>query len=1593
MTNRNTKWILALLLCVLLALGLCMVHAEGEITDWGELQAALDAGGTVTLTQDITAGADDSALTVLRNVTVTLNLNGYTINRGLANGNAVSGGSVIVVKGTLVVTGEGTITGGNTTGQGGGVYIDNGGKFTMNGGTITGNTSAGNGAGVFVVSSATFTVNGNATVSGNTYSNDDDGSMTQNVYLGSSAYIRVGDSFTGSVGVWTKEATYIKVTQTNGRMDDSLLSHFSSDRYKEYEGRPYGLGILDGEVYFGPLFNVTVTSDSLNGTVTANRQKVILGGNVTLTFEPADKLSALSINGNNIELTNIVNGVYTCEDIRTDVAVNVTFVHFSWNDLQDALNNGGAVTLTQDYTAASGDSALTVPSGKTVTLDLNDYTLNRGMANSAGVENGYVILNEGTLTITDSGSGGKITGGNNTDNAGGIYNSGSLTLTGGSIIGNKAALSGGGIFNTGTLTITGGSVTGNTATGWHGGGVYNGGTMNLSGGSVTGNHAQGGQGSGQGGGILNNGTLNVSGAPVVSGNTGPNGKNIYMRGAHPTMTVNGALTAGASLYVTSANGADAITSGYGTNNSEQPSQFFHTDSTNHHINLADGEAWIVRNGAATVTYIERSWNGTAVVYEEKTAADAMPVPSDGNMTSGWYYLNSNVTKNGRIESITGNVNLILSDGCTLDVKGLYVPAGKTLTIYGQTGDTGKIYSHPGGGAAIGGYSGHDNGNIVIHGGTIEATGADNCAAIGTNDSRTGGSITIYGGTITAQGGTDGAGIGGGENCSGGTITIYGGTITANSNPSEDPAGIGGGYKGAGGTITIWGGTITTCSRDGAGIGGGDNSPGGNITIHGGTITCNYKGNGQGARIGGGSDAGGGTIVIDGGVISANGNESYGGGIGGGWHSATASITLGWTAASEGGISIKTSSFNGTVTLAQPFGIYMDNEWDTRLFTAGPVPDNSILVDTDRPLRAWNGKIETYIALHQALNWARDGATLKLSDDYHTYVSNSYCSVPLHVRSGQNVTIDLNGQRLYLVAYYYIQENEYVILNEGKLTITDTSAAQDGTISGGYNDGTGGGIYNKGTLTLDGGGINGNKATGNGGGVYNEGTFTMTGGFISDNWGLDSYGGGVYNASGATFNMTGGNIRSNYASGSNGGGVYNASGARFNMSGGSITGNTSAEGSGVYNEGTLTMTGGSITGNEADRIGGGVCNAGTMTIITGGSITGNTAKGSHGGGVYNVSGATFNMTDGTISGNTASENGGGVYNASGATFNMTDGSITGNTTSQSGGGVCNAGTMTISGGSITGNTAVGYHGGGVYNSGTMNLKGGSITGNEAQGGLGSGQGGGILNNGNLYVEGVPVVSGNTGPDGNNIYMRNAHRFMTITGKLTTGASLYVTSARGTDTITSMFSDYNGTQSDPSSYFHSDSVDYVVVRDGLEADLIASAKVIFAPGYDTEETMPVVPLVPGSVYELPVCGFTAPDGKTFAGWSVGSEIKQPGNAITVNSDTPVTAVWQNIPFGTPDFVLPADVTAIEANAFEGIAATVVEIPANCTSISSYAFKNCTSLTRIRIPATCALGTDVFDGCTKVYIYGTTGSQAESYCSSHSNCVFVEEEAQAE
>lgn len=144
-----------------------------------------------------------------------------------------------------------------------------------------------------------------------------------------------------------------------------------------------------------------------------------------------------------------------------------------------------------------------------------------------------------------------------------------------------------------------------------------------------------------------------------------------------------------------------------------------------------------------------------------------------------------------------------------------------------------------GGAAIGGGSRFDGGDITITGGTVEATNSSMGAAIGGGGYGNGGNITITGGTIIANNkessSQGGAGIGGGYQASGGKTIITGGTVTANG--GWGASGIGG-YKDAG-TIIITGGTVTaTGSVRASAIGGGVNDEtGGSITVLSTTVTA------------------------------------------------------------------------------------------------------------------------------------------------------------------------------------------------------------------------------------------------------------------------------------------------------------------------------------------------------------------------------------------------------------------------------------------------------------------------------------------------------------------------------------------------------------------------------------------------------------------------------------------------------------------------------------------------------------------------------------------------------------------------------------
>ena len=87
------------------------------------MQAELDAGKTsITLPGDAIAGPNDGPLTTKSGVEwVTINLNGYSIDRGLSGSAAVTNGNLSIIN---TGSGGGIITGGNNTGNGGGIVMN-----------------------------------------------------------------------------------------------------------------------------------------------------------------------------------------------------------------------------------------------------------------------------------------------------------------------------------------------------------------------------------------------------------------------------------------------------------------------------------------------------------------------------------------------------------------------------------------------------------------------------------------------------------------------------------------------------------------------------------------------------------------------------------------------------------------------------------------------------------------------------------------------------------------------------------------------------------------------------------------------------------------------------------------------------------------------------------------------------------------------------------------------------------------------------------------------------------------------------------------------------------------------------------------------------------------------------------------------------------------------------------------------------------------------------------------------------------------------------------------------------------------------------
>ena len=189
----------------------------------------------------------------------------------------------------------------------------------------------------------------------------------------------------------------------------------------------------------------------------------------------------------------------------------------------------------------------------------------------------------------------------------------------------------------------------------------------------------------------------------------------------------------------------------------------------------------------------------------------------------------------------------------------------------------------------------------------------------------------------------------------------------------------------------------------------------------------------------------------------------------------------------------------------------------------------------------------------------------------------------------------------------------------------------------------------------------------------------------------------------------------------------------------ISGNTTyGSGGGIDNyNGTITITASTISSNSAGS-GGGIENGNGILTIDESIISGNFSNSAgSGGGIDNYNG-TITIIASTISGNSADIGGGGISNGNG-TLTITASTISSNSAG-SGGGIANVGILNINTSAIHNNFAS-LLGGGVYNGSSLNITGSEIFDNFAYY-----HGGGICN----YNEGTLIItestiSGNTTDD--------------------------------------------------------------------------------------------------------------------------------------------------------------------------------------------------------------------------------------------------------
>ena len=555
----------------------------GETTEPEDIYAALVAGGSLTMQNDVDYGGSMSV-----GANLTIDLNGYVLKM---TGIKVENGAHLTiidsrsdaehkftsntdglwvrdeqngtktVKGGVIYGGTGSSNG--TSVYGGGVYVVGGGRFTMEGGNIVGCTASATfqarGGGVFVADSGTFNMSGGSitgctTVGVYSYGGGiyNEGTMT----LSGTAEIRDchakhssgGDAFGGGISdsggtpAISGDVRITGCTAGGGKTDAMSMDTGSVISGGTFDGSVQNTGTISGGTFNGVVTNYsTITEGAISGIIVTYQ---VNGGVYATQIVPSGSTAIKPVDLAKPGYS--FDGWYTSDgaqwNFTTAVTENITLTA-RWTlkaqevsneqELTDALADSanGVVRLTADITITAG-----LKIQHNVTVDLNGHVLRY---DETANPDSIFRVKAGKLTLSDSRpqaehedktlpAGGLITGGKGFkyDNGAGqsytYYGGGVYVETGASFV-----LAGGTIYACGVQSGA------NSA---YGGGIYaEGGSVTMSGGAIRSCAVSADYGASGGAIYAKAGSVTMSGG-VISGCSAKDGGGILTSGCTVRIT-------------------------------------------------------------------------------------------------------------------------------------------------------------------------------------------------------------------------------------------------------------------------------------------------------------------------------------------------------------------------------------------------------------------------------------------------------------------------------------------------------------------------------------------------------------------------------------------------------------------------------------------------------------------------------------------------------------------------------------------------------------------------------------------------------------------------------------------------------------------------------------------------------------------------------------------------------------------------------------------------------------------------------------------------------------------------------------------------